>query len=113
MGRDGRRNIGEGASVTDGPARLTAIMNQDRDLLAGVIASQPSRIAAVIGGDHRQIVDAERAKKFRHPAIERFQGGCVTGDISSMAVNRIEIDEVGEQQSATGKFTHPLQSTVK
>jgi hypothetical protein len=95
MPRDGGADIGEAATHTDriaGPA----VDEQDRHLLARMIGAGPGRIAAVICGDHKQVVIFEYIEQFRQPGIEIFQRAGVTLDVATVTILRVEVDEIGK-----------------
>src|SRR3954452_21419929 len=72
---------------------------QNRDLLARVVGAAPSRIATVVRCDHHQIIILKPLVKLGEPAVELLKRKSVARGIAPMAVEGIEINEVGEQQS--------------
>jgi len=56
------------------------------------------RVVAVIGGDDQQIVTADARQNVGQPPVEFHQRPRVTFGIAPMAVQRVEIDEIGEQE---------------
>jgi hypothetical protein len=65
-----------------------------------VIGRHISRIAAVIRTDDQQIILSHRLLNLREPEIKLFKRACVTFDVVAMAVEHIEIDEIGEDETA-------------
>src|ERR1043165_7101981 len=93
----------EGVALADRSTR-TRIPRQYRDLLARVIGSLPGRIATMVGGDHEQVVRLHAVQKAGNPAVELLERERVTGGVAPMSVERVEIDEIGEQHSAIVDF---------
>jgi hypothetical protein len=92
MSSDGRPDVAK-AKASSYRRLSFAVPEQDGHLLSGVIGSVPGRAAAMIG---RQIVALQSREQFRHPSIERFQSCCVAGEVAPVAVDRVEIDKIGE-----------------
>ena len=96
---NGCSDIGEPVALAD-RRRARRARNEDRDLFAGVIAAWPRRIATVISGDDQKVPGLQALHQLRKSGIECFEGGCVTRHVAPVAVNRVEVDEVREQQPA-------------
>ena len=60
----------------------------------------PGRVAAMVGGDQRKIARAQRGAQFGQARIERFQRGRIARHVAAVAVERVEVDEVGEDERA-------------
>ena len=84
--------VPSGCAMTRGPATI------ERHVLARVVGGDVGRIAAVIGGDEEQIVVAHVAEERGQLAVERLQRFRVSGRVVAMAVLRIEVDEVREDE---------------
>ena len=95
MARHRRGDIGIGRSRPDRAGRRSAI-RKHRRLLARVVGAAKRRIAAVIRGDDHEVICAQDGIKLGQAAIERFERGGVAGDVAAMAVERIEVNKVGE-----------------
>ena len=54
----------------------------------------------MICGNHQQIVVAHRLLNLRQAGVEFFERAGIAGDIVAMAVEHIEINQVGEDQAA-------------
>ena len=54
--REALADVGEGCATAELACRNFGTKGKDRHVLAGVVATLPSGIAAVIGGDDRDIV---------------------------------------------------------
>ena len=74
--------------------------DEQRHVLARVIGARRRRIVAVVGGDDQQIVVAKRRQQRGQPRVEALEIRGVAGDVVAMAVLRVEVDEVGEDQPA-------------
>ena len=93
--------IGKGRSRAEIDAGLDAsAVQQQRHVLARMVGARRRRIVAVIGGDHEQIVVAQLRQQARQPRVEPLEVRGIAGDVVAMAVDRIEVDQVGEDQAA-------------
>jgi len=52
----------------------------------------------MIGRDDQEIIPAQAVQQIRNARIECFEGRCIARDISAMAVQRVEIDEIREDE---------------
>src|SRR4051794_24430498 len=98
MGRDRRSHVCKCLPLPNRDAGAGAAVAQNRDLLACMVASAPSRIASVIGSNHQEVVGTKLGEEFRQSAIKQFQSRSVTRDVSAVAVQAVEVDEIGEQE---------------
>src|SRR5689334_18992252 len=101
--RDGGTDVGKAAALADRLA-LPAADQEDWHLFAGVISSLPGRITAMISCDHQQVVRLQSRQEFGQAAVEGFQCGGISGHVTTMTIDAIEVDEIGKQQSAVAKF---------
>ena len=72
--------------------------DEDRHLLAGVVAARPGRVVAVVGGEDCQVARAQRVQELRQTVVERFQLGSIAGYIAPVPPQLVEIDEVDDDQ---------------
>ena len=84
-----------------GAGRTAAPVEQHRHVLARVIGARRRRIVAVIGGDDQEVVVAQARQQRRQPGVEPLEVGGVAGDVVAVAVDGVEVDEVGEDQTAS------------
>ncbi len=105
----GFANIGEGRANADQPGPDTGTKGHDRHPLAGMVAAAPGRIAAVIGGQKRDIAGPHAAMHVGQPPVEGFQRCRIAGHVAAMAVIHVEIDEIGEHQVARCRLFDCLQ----
>ena len=98
MHRQGLADIGETLAVADVTGRDNWSEADHRDILAGMVATGPARIAAMIGGDHRQIARSHEGLEARQPAIKDLQCCRVTGNIAAMPIQHVKINEIGQNQ---------------
>ena len=68
-------------------------------MLARVIGAAPGRIAAVVRRNHEEVVIVEPLTKFGQPAVELLKRERVPSGVAPVAVNRVEVDKIGEQQT--------------
>ena len=91
-------DIGETVAVADISRRDARPKGDDRHVLAGMVASGPARIAAVIGGDEREIAGSQQSFERGQPAIEILQRACIAGNVAPVAVQHVEINEIDQNQ---------------
>ena len=85
------------AEVDAGPHARAG--DQQRHVLARMIGARRRRIVAVVGGDDQQIVVAQPRQQRGQPRVEPLEVRGVAGDVVAVAVLRVEVDEVGEDQA--------------
>src|SRR4051812_19020720 len=88
-------------------------MEEDRNLLSRMVRSGPSRITTMVGSDHEQVIALQSLKQFGKPPVKCFESRGVAGHVSPMAIHRVEIDEIGEYQSAVCKLFESPESAVE
>src|SRR5690606_19865389 len=96
-------DIGICFAAADAPGLAPAAEGQDGHLLARVIRSLPGWVAAVVCRDDQEIIGPQYLKKLRQTLIERLERGGIARNVAPVPVFRIEIDEVGEEQTAVGQ----------
>ena len=101
----GERRSYVGKSVTSANRLCVNVRRprQHRDLFACVVCARPCRITAVISSDENEIVGLHPAKQLGQAAIEILQSIGVAGGIAAVAIDRVEVYEIGKQQSAISK----------
>lgn len=99
MFRNSSSNIGVSRASADGARSTRKTRCQDGHLLPCMIGAFPGWIAAVVGRDDEKVARSHQIEQLRQSRIERFERCRLTGNIASMAVFRIEVDEIGEQQA--------------
>ena len=52
----------------------------------------------MVGGDHQAITRPDGSQQARHRVIELLERGGVAGHIPSVAVQRVEVHQIGEDQ---------------
>src|SRR5215207_4728042 len=67
-----------------------------------MVGAWSRRIVPVIRGDDQQVVGAYSLEDHRELLVEAFQVCGVARNVVSMAVLRVEIDEIGEDQPLRG-----------
>ncbi len=76
--------------------------DEQRHVLARVVGGDVGRIAAVVGGDEKEVVCAHGIEKGRQLAVERLEGARVSLHVVAVPVFRVEIDEVREDEIRVG-----------
>ena len=111
---DALADIGEGrANANRCAAAMARGEGQDRHLLAGVVGAAPGRVVAVVGGQDQQIVRAQRGDELGQPGVEGLERRGVAGDVAAVAVDRVEIDEVGEDEVAVAGHVDGVEGAVE
>src|SRR6266550_8435942 len=100
---DRRSNIRKCAAASHASGRARWRPGQDWNLLAGMIGSVPSRIAAVVGGNDEQVAVRKAIDELRQAAVEVFQCFRIARAIAPVAIKAVEVDEISKQQSAVRK----------
>ncbi len=76
-------------------------MPEHRHPLARVVGAAPGGVVAVIGGEEQQDRPRRsRSKQAGQRAVEPFQRAGIARRVAAMAVEAVELDEVGEGQAA-------------
>src|SRR2546421_9996168 len=103
MRGDRRSNIRKCAAASHASGRARWRPGQDWNLLAGMIGSVPSRIAAVVGGNDEQVAVRKAIDELRQAAIEVFQCFRIARAVAAGAIKAVGGDENGEKESAARK----------
>jgi hypothetical protein len=112
MSCDSCPNIRKANSSTDA-IRAFCIRHENRDLFACVISAAPGGIAAVIRGNDQEIIASQPFEQLRQSCVERFESCGISGNVPAMTVDRIEIDEVGKQQSALRQAVQSIKGGIE
>ena len=100
---DGLAHVGEGGADAEIDAGgQTRRVSQDRDIFARVIGGgiDGVGIAAVVGGDDKQIGFLQSGEERAEERVEFFEGAREAFDVFAMAVKHVEIDEIREDEAA-------------
>src|SRR5260370_8137789 len=100
MLRQGLADSGKAVAAAERTRRDRGPEGEHRNVLARMVGAVPGRIAAVIGGDDREIARAQRLAERRQPGIEALERPSIASRVAAMAVERVEIVEIGEDQRA-------------
>src|SRR5260370_40233936 len=100
MLRQGLADSGKAVAAAERTRRDRGPGGEHRDVLARMVGAAPGRIATVIGGDDREIARAQRLAERRQPGIEALERPSIASRVAAMAVERVEIVEIGEDQRA-------------
>ena len=110
---DALANMREGVGNAERAAAQRRSEHQHRHPLARVVGAAPGRVAAVIGGQDDDIGRLQAAVEIRQARIERLERGCIAGDVAAMAVEHVEIDEIGEHQAAVRSLVNGREARVE
>src|SRR6185437_4699325 len=111
--RDAGADVAETRASAKPPARDVRTERQHRHAFARVVAARPRRIAAVVAGDHHQIVLQQFVLELGQSFVEGFQRRGVTGEVAAVAVQAVEVDEVREQQAAIAQRARAVQHFIE
>ena len=100
MLRQGLADIGEAVAPAERTRRDAGSEGEHRDVLARMVGAVPARIAAVIGADDGDVARPQRGAERGQPGIKGGERGGVARDVAAMAVERVEIVEIREDQGA-------------
>src|SRR5579862_1762098 len=104
--RERLAQIGKGRSCAEvGAAADLRARDDERHILARVIGARRRRIVAMVSRDDEQIVLPKAGKDSSEPRVEPLEILRVSLDVVAMAVLRVEIHEVGEDEAAL-HFVH-------
>src|SRR5262245_2082328 len=106
MPGDRLTDIGKTIAPADASRGGVRREGEDGHAFARVVAATPSRIAAVIGRDDQKIARLQPIERLRQLRIEGLKGGGIAPWIAAMAVEHVEIDEIGEQKPAVLESGH-------
>ena len=67
----------------------------------------------MISRDDQEIILAQAVQKIRNSRIKGFERRCIACHISAMAVQRVEIDEIGEQHPALRERGQPIKRGIE
>src|SRR5439155_4946782 len=98
--RNALADIGEALAPADRARSHLERIGEDRHAFARMIGAFPGRIAAVVGGEDEKIAGPEKRERLGYALIEGLECGRISFDIAAVAMERIEIDEIGHCQSA-------------
>src|ERR1700722_1997206 len=110
--RQGLRNVGESFAPADQRWRKSAAEAEDRNMLAGMVETAPGRIIAVIRRDDAIIVRAHVGHDLRQTRIEGFKARGIAGDVATVAIFGVEIDEIDEDEAAVRRARQRLERQV-
>ena len=95
MAGQGLADIGEALAHPQLRRANSRTERQHRHILARMIRAGPGWIAAMVRRDDRQISGAQQGLEARQHGVEGLERGSVAGDIAAVAIERVEIDEIG------------------
>ena len=98
MGGKCLADIRKPVAAAEAPSRDAGPEGQHGHVLARMVGTAPGRITAMIRRDDGDVTGPHHGPKARQPGIEGFQRGRIPGNIAAMAVQRIEVHEVGQGQ---------------
>jgi hypothetical protein len=94
-------DISEGTAPTQIHRPHSGPQHEKRDYLARVIGRRGRRVVTVIGGKDNEVLLPHPLKYLRQRTIQLLQPSVEPRDIVSVTPRLIELDDVGQEQSAT------------
>ena len=113
MRADRLADVGEGRPyprVASGDARTEC---QHRHALARMLGAAPGGVVAMVGGDDGQISGFQQRRQFRQASVEMLERRGIARHVAPVAVERIEIDEVCEDEAAVWRVRRLRQKRVE
>ena len=99
--RDGRAHVGELAVVPPG-RRATGDVRDEQRVLPRMIRRGRRRVAAVIRGEHQQVVRTERREEVGDRGVDLLQAAVEALGIVAVAIGLVGLDEVHEHEALGG-----------
>ena len=67
----------------------------------------------MVGGDDADIAPPHRREKLRQARVKTFEATGIASDVAAMAEFRVEIEKIGEDQSAVGRSRQGIDRGVE
>ena len=88
-------------------------IDQNRDVLTGVVGAWPGRVAAVVSGEDDDVIPFHQLQQLWQTAVEQLQRGSIASHVTAVAVGGVEINKVGEHDGVVTGFFHLDQGGVE
>src|SRR5438270_11105954 len=112
MSGDRCADVGKTGTSTD-CSRAVASHHQHRHLLECMIGPSPGRIATMIRRYHEHVIGFQASEQPGKAIVECLECCRIAWHIAAMAVDRVEIDKIGKQQSAVRQTLEALQHAIE
>ena len=66
----------------------------------------------MVGRDDQEVILAQPREDLRQSHVELLQGAGIAGNVAAMAVERVKIDIIGEEQAAFGQAPHGFERAI-
>ena len=99
-------DVGETLPAPDRSGCHVGTETQDWRVFAGMIGPLPTRVVAMIGGDDGKVAFTQSCLDFGHTPIEVLERRRISRDVAAVAVFAVEIDQIGEDESAIRQGFH-------
>ena len=99
---DGLAEVGEGGAGAEvGGGVGGGRVGEEGDVFAGVVGGgvDGGGVAAVVGGEEEEVVGGEGGEEGGEEGVELFERAGEAFDVFAMAVEHVEVDEVGEDEA--------------
>ena len=107
---DGSGDVREAPADAQVHAALHGLSgHQQGDMLPGVVRAVMGRIAAVVGGDHEDVLILHEGQDVWELLVEALQGLRVPLHVPAVAVEHVEVHQVGEDEAARAVGDEPLR----
>ncbi|MNZ93239.1 hypothetical protein D3C78_1122980 [compost metagenome] len=88
-------------------------IDQNRDMLTGVVGARPGRVTAVVSGEDNDVFIFNQFQQLRQATVEQLQRGGIAGNVTAVAVRGVKINEVGEHNGVVAGFFHFDQGGIE
>ena len=99
-------NIGEGPSGAEILPCLALAVHEHGGVLAGVVGGGGGGVTAVVGGDDEEVILTQGGDEVGEPAVELGQRGGVALHVVAVAVDHVEVHEVGKADAVEIPLGH-------
>src|SRR3982751_5897065 len=83
---------------------MSRVAEKQRHLLARVVRAVMGRVVAVVGRDDQQVFQCAIRQEAGKPTVEGRKRLRIAGRITTMAVFRVEIHQVGEDEACLSRM---------
>src|SRR6185312_5695134 len=97
---DGLADVGQRGARAQAGRGAAGGVGQQRRVLAGMVGGGSGGVAAVVGGEHQKVARSQGGREALQPAVALGQRGGVAGHIVAVAIDHVEVHQVGEDQPA-------------
>ena len=101
---DAGADVGEGFPPSDRLRQDAGSEGEDGNEFASVVRPLERRVAAVVCGGNGEVAGPQHGLELRQTGVEGLERRGIAGNIAPMAMEHVEIDEVGEDEVAVARL---------